>query len=398
MVKSYVISVSLGTGCYRHIQISASATLKKLHSIILAAFSFSDDHQHAFFMSNRLWTGPDAYFSTEFAPDTTLTEKKKLSQLRLKKGDKFKYLFDFGDEWVFQCKVLRELDTATDIPGVIRSIGAAPEQYPESLDSKSAFPSILPQEQVEELFTELPLSQKLISGVHQYFDAAARLYGIVPLHVIYKLYNDQNPSISEENFLSIAEIVRHEANGYCILGAEALYSEMPPADPMDREIIALPILEIGSIDLYYDLTDMQGDKPFMALPKEQFLRYADPLYLPETKPLHAMRQFLQKNKRRLSIPVDEVLYTIYMALWLDLPMQYTADGLEEIGFQFQSPAEIRSFADLYQELNNHTRKIANRGASPKELLEFYAHKKKEQFDARHVLRNPNQLSLLDEDM
>lgn len=178
MVKSYVISVSLGTGCYRHIQISASATLKKLHSIILAAFSFSDDHQHAFFMSNRLWTGPDAYFSTEFAPDTTLTEKKKLSQLRLKKGDKFKYLFDFGDEWVFQCKVLRELDTATDIPGVIRSIGAAPEQYPESLDSKSAFPSILPQEQVEELFTELPFPK---TSFQAYTNTLMQLRGFMVL-------------------------------------------------------------------------------------------------------------------------------------------------------------------------------------------------------------------------
>ena len=35
---SYVISVSLGTGCYRHIQISKSATLYKLHEAILDAF------------------------------------------------------------------------------------------------------------------------------------------------------------------------------------------------------------------------------------------------------------------------------------------------------------------------------------------------------------------------
>lgn len=28
-MENYVISVSLGTGCYRHIQISASATLYK---------------------------------------------------------------------------------------------------------------------------------------------------------------------------------------------------------------------------------------------------------------------------------------------------------------------------------------------------------------------------------
>ena len=37
-MESFVISVSLGTGCYRHIQISANATLYKLHQAILKAF------------------------------------------------------------------------------------------------------------------------------------------------------------------------------------------------------------------------------------------------------------------------------------------------------------------------------------------------------------------------
>ena len=35
---SYVISVSAGTGCYRHIQISKTATLHRLHKAIIAAF------------------------------------------------------------------------------------------------------------------------------------------------------------------------------------------------------------------------------------------------------------------------------------------------------------------------------------------------------------------------
>ena len=48
---SYVISVSAGTGCYRHIQISKSATLYKLHQAILRAFDFQDDCAMRF-----LWT------------------------------------------------------------------------------------------------------------------------------------------------------------------------------------------------------------------------------------------------------------------------------------------------------------------------------------------------------
>ena len=106
-MKSYVISASLGAGCYRHIRTGDQETLDRLHELILDAFDFDDDHAHAFFM------------------DVTLR------QLRLKKGDKFKFLFDFGDEWRFQCRVLRELEERTDIPGVIRTVGEAPEQYPD---------------------------------------------------------------------------------------------------------------------------------------------------------------------------------------------------------------------------------------------------------------------------
>ena len=96
-MESFVISVSLGTGCYRHIQISASATLYQLHKAILNAFDFDDDHQHAFFMDNRVWSPVDVYFSSKEKARDRLTKKYTLKQIALAKDRKFKYLFDFGD-------------------------------------------------------------------------------------------------------------------------------------------------------------------------------------------------------------------------------------------------------------------------------------------------------------
>ena len=129
-MESYVISVSLGTGCYRHIQISRSATLYKLHQAILNAFEFDDDHMHAFFMDNKRWSQWGYYISSKSEPADRLTKRYSLQKAGLAKGKKFLYLFDFGDEWVFQCKVLQEVDEKTDIPAVIRSVGEAPDQYP----------------------------------------------------------------------------------------------------------------------------------------------------------------------------------------------------------------------------------------------------------------------------
>jgi hypothetical protein len=127
--QSYVFSVTLCTGCYRHIKISCHSTLEQLHEAILEAFGFQEDgHCHAFFMDNQLWSEQAAYFC-KGNKGARNTDRWKLSQVRLKKGLSFKYLFDFGDEWVFQCKVLRVTGEPTEKPVVIRSKGEAPDQY-----------------------------------------------------------------------------------------------------------------------------------------------------------------------------------------------------------------------------------------------------------------------------
>lgn len=131
---SYVISVSCGTGCYRHIRISVGSTLCALHQAILDAFGFDNDHAHAFFLDNSLWSERDAYYAEEVAEGGRATAAYRLDQTGIQVGKQFKYLFDFGDSWVFQCKVLRELDEDTDVPVVIRSKGEPPAQHAEQRD------------------------------------------------------------------------------------------------------------------------------------------------------------------------------------------------------------------------------------------------------------------------
>ncbi len=127
--ESYVISVSLGKGCYRHIRISGKCTLWDLHSAILDAFEFFDDHAHAFFMDNVKWSDRDSYYMKEVADGQRTTEKRRIGSVGLYKGMAFKYIFDFGDEWTFQCKVLRTEPGDSGEPQVIKMKGEAPAQY-----------------------------------------------------------------------------------------------------------------------------------------------------------------------------------------------------------------------------------------------------------------------------
>jgi hypothetical protein len=130
MEKSLILSVSLGTGCYRHIKISWSATLYTLHQAIIRSVGFFDDHLHSFFMSNRAWDSDAEYVCPGSEPDGArgFSDKVKLSSFRLSKGDKFLYIFDYGDDWRFQIKVLRIIDEPTIMPVVLKSVGAV-SQY-----------------------------------------------------------------------------------------------------------------------------------------------------------------------------------------------------------------------------------------------------------------------------
>ena len=402
---SYVISVSLGTGCYRHIQISETATLYKLHQAILNAFEFDDDHMHAFFMDNKRWSQWDYYVSSKSEPTDRLSKRYSLQKAGLAKGKKFLYLFDFGDEWVFQCKVLREVDERTDIPGVIRIVGEAPEQYPNydgDWDEDKYDIQIIPIEpkasvsftdddfppppEEDEIWTDydyegfptlntgvetlkslekLPIPQNTWLRLLDYFEAAARLYGVIPLRKLLEIYNKHNSPLSEELFLEFAEILRHDYRPFSILNCDALKKHAPMESPLDWEIVA-EYVYANDINDYYLFTQLQGDKPFCVLQKLNFLRYAKPEYHPNTVHVKAMRQYLQTVLDSKEA-AENILMCLQELCEVDMGLEDALDVLGEEGLQFENKKDFNTFLSLYRELNNHTRKCINRGYTPAEL-------------------------------
>ena len=130
--ESYILSISPGVGCYRHVRIDADETLYALHEVIMDVFEFVDDHAHAFFMSGRAWDITTAIYHPMMAEEEeglVLTTEVELGDLGLKAGRKFLYIFDFGEEWRFTIKVLKVLPEPTPEPVVLRAAGAPPLQY-----------------------------------------------------------------------------------------------------------------------------------------------------------------------------------------------------------------------------------------------------------------------------
>ena len=125
---TYKISVSVGTGCYRHIEMSANDTLEDLHYAIQNAFNFDNDHAYAFFMDGRAWSNA-SYYCEGIDENQPLASEHTLFEV-LEEKRPFLYLFDFGDEWRFQCKLLSVKNKECKETKIVKSVGKSPEQYP----------------------------------------------------------------------------------------------------------------------------------------------------------------------------------------------------------------------------------------------------------------------------
>ena len=125
--------------CVRVIEIESSATFLELHEAIQDAVNFDNDHLFEFFIGrhpgNRVYTiGGEPNWET-FNPVRTYRNVRISSVWPLPTGMKLYYLFDFGDNWLFQINKTRHKDKLIQsgivYPRVIEARGEDPEQYPD---------------------------------------------------------------------------------------------------------------------------------------------------------------------------------------------------------------------------------------------------------------------------
>lgn len=379
---SYVISVSLYAGCYRHIRIRETATLWQLHEIIQRAFEFDDDHMHAFFLDNRTWSPERAYFSEKSNIGKRLTKSMTLKKAGLKQGDKFKYVFDFGDEWVFQCRVLRCIEEATDIPCIVRSVGEPPAQYPDAeyyddeeeddeddlalqAEWERTLPEIFSEKELKKRYASLSVPKETVDRLCRYCTAVARIFGIAPVTLAYELYCKYEEPLKIEDYFACIEVLRHDG-GVCfsVLGAESLYRIKEPSAPEEREII-FEFLLIEGPEMYYYTLDQRGTKPQYQPSPEELLRYADDRSIPDTLQAQAMLRFLSRELKDKEL-AEKLTFLLICMVAAEYPMDAVLGVLEENGVTFDFKT-MQVFLHYCQELNNHTHKFCNNGFTPSEL-------------------------------
>jgi len=225
--------------------------------------------------------------------------------------------------------------TDADYPPPLEDEGLWPDYDYEG------FPTLHSAVETLKALEKLPIPSVVWSRLWDYFEAAARLYGVISLRKLLEIYNRHNAPISEELFLEFAEILRHDYRPFSILNCDALKKHAPMDTPLDWEIVAEYVYE-NDINDYYIFTQLQGDTPFRVLQKTDFLRYAKPDYHPNTVQVKAMRQFL-KTILECNEDVENILVCIQELCEFDMRLEDTLDIFGEEGLSFERKKDLNIF-------------------------------------------------------
>lgn len=232
----------------------------------------------------------------------------------------------------------------------------------------SRFPRMFAESTIARMYKKLNLPAETVSLLHDYFDAFANLYQVLPLKDAFRIIERQNKGlITMDEFVSFSEIARHEEHYYYILSKNELYLDAPEEEPIDREIVHVSLVDID-FDGYYNMVENQHGKPLFIPTKQELLNYKDDFYIANTPQVKAMENFfrtgLKMNAKKAENMIIECLLTITCA---DNPLNDIAVELERRKIRM-TIKQLDEFAELFSELHNNTRLPRNRGFTPQELV------------------------------
>lgn len=117
--------------CIRIVCMNLSDTLYDLHRTIQSVFEFDDNHLYEFYVGQGMLKETYAPEGAANSGEEIPVEETALGDLGMKKGMKFSYLFDFGDMWWFDIKVLGIGEGSVTSPQLVKAVNPAPQQYPD---------------------------------------------------------------------------------------------------------------------------------------------------------------------------------------------------------------------------------------------------------------------------
>jgi hypothetical protein len=135
--QTHIFRASVRPKISREFEISSSRSLYDLAAAIVRLFEFDFDHAFGFYSSlkGNIWNSPIQYelFADIGESDARSVKKSRIADAFPSIGDAMIFLYDYGDEWHFRMEVigLSRKEPRIKYPRLLKSVGAAPVQYPD---------------------------------------------------------------------------------------------------------------------------------------------------------------------------------------------------------------------------------------------------------------------------
>ncbi len=269
-----------------------------------------------------------------------------------------------------------------------------------------AYPKPLSEKSIKKLLE--PWEPHTVEVLHTYYEAFARLYGVIQLKDAWKIFKNFEPKIHKKQFIEFSNIARRENVPYYVFEINELYSEEKPIDT-ERYIVNKTIISpgYGKYSSFYVLEEYQYGKPFYSgsdllevaahrLYDKELREFVDNLTF--TKGEHAGKRFADtviiteieqslidhyskmpsKAKEiydKANVTVAEKFMNV-MTNWIEFSIgssfSMIEDFMDNIGFEFQSKEQVDEFFSLIQDFQNKSHLWANRGFTPQELYRAMA--------------------------
>jgi len=140
--ETFVFRASLKPKIYRTFEISAASSLYTLAHAIVGFFDFDFDHAFGFYsgLKGNIYRSPSKYELFvdlgEAEDDARSVKRTRVVEAFPSVGVKMRFLFDYGDEWVFLVELVgrKPKEPKVRLPRLTLAAGKAPAQYPDPED------------------------------------------------------------------------------------------------------------------------------------------------------------------------------------------------------------------------------------------------------------------------
>jgi hypothetical protein len=160
IIYNFRITLDYEKDVIREIEVRSDQSFFEFHKMIIEAFEFNGDQMCSFFMSNKDWDKGEEImlFDMGFEDNTNtprVMENTQLTEMIAKRDEKILYVYDFLRMWVFLIELTDEtiLETDTNYPRIVNSIGNPPDENEKSLDFEMPVEKI--EDEDEEMDPEL---------------------------------------------------------------------------------------------------------------------------------------------------------------------------------------------------------------------------------------------------